>query len=613
MRLHSPIGLFLFAAALAVTVPLSAQDQTEPPRARVAVNPFEEAAFREKMQTARTLIRHQDYLSASDLLETLSSEKPGDEVVYSLLTKCYRQLKLNDKLLSLVERMLSVAPNEFAYRLDHARVLVDLEQNDRASRAFEGAVATVTQEKQLKNILEAMVEAGLEDDALLLIDSLLSTVEDRRPLHYQRGLIMERQKNYAAATAEYFQLLADTTRMASDAERRLLDLLKFEESGSIVEQEILQQTDSVANLRALRLMSNHYLNNNDFEGGFQLAIVQDSLENAQGRPLLRFLKACHDRKQYAEAVRIAQYIIDNYPNSPVLVQAYWTYAEALGVQGHYDSALAVYDTAFALLPRGRDKSETLARIAQIHCDLRQDPSTALRYIDSIKNHFALGLGYLRALRLEPQCYLQKGDMDRAFGLLEEMKQRRLTDEAYEEITYFQGLIHFCQGKLDSARSVFQQLVVKYQRGFYVNDALHLQMLMDRAAQSPEVLGEYSRAAYYELRRMPDSLRMALERVADAPDKSLADLSLHRLAYLSLNSSDTAAAVTYIDQLVEQMPESYYVPYGKKLKADILGKSQVTRGDARALYRELLELHPHYPFASEVRERLRQIEADDKIG
>ena len=110
-----------------------------------------------------------------------------------------------------------------------------------------------------------------------------------------------------------------------------------------------------------------------------------------------------------------------------------------------------------------------------------------------------------------------------------------------------------------------------------------------------------------------SARQAYGELADAADQKLADVALYRLAKLELAQSDTTAAVRALDALTEKFSESFYRPYGLKLKADLIVERPSERDKARLIYRELLEKYPNSPFVSDARNRLRALEQEGRVG
>jgi len=86
-----------------------------------------------------------------------------------------------------------------------------------------------------------------------------------------------------------------------------------------------------------------------------------------------------------------------------------------------------------------------------------------------------------------------------------------------------------------------------------------------------------------------------------------------LAELGLKRGDSAEALETINRLVDEFPGSYYSPYGMKTKADMLSETITGREEAKQIDRTLLKSFQDYPFATEVRERLRRLEESGLVG
>jgi len=151
--------------------------------------------------------------------------------------------------------------------------------------------------------------------------------------------------------------------------------------------------------------------------------------------------------------------------------------------------------------------------------------------------------------------------------------------------------------------------VDYPRGFYVNNALQLILVIDEAGENQEILENFSQALWFLDRQMPDSTRLRFNEIANTPGGALADIALYRLAGLDLEGADTLSALGYIERLITEFPESYYLPFGMKIKADIYVLDENKTEEAKNLYRHLLENYGTYPFISKIRDKLRQLEAD----
>ena len=257
---------------------------------------------------------------------------------------------------------------------------------------FRTALSLARQDREVAEVIRELVTAGLEDQALPMIDSLLDAVSDPAPLRYQRGIIFEKNKRYALAAGEYMAVLwRHDPRLAANAEKRLLDLLRFEESSETVERSLMVPADSIHSVRALKLLSDYYLSENSFSRAFELALRQDQLEGANGEVLSRYMRSCRDRRQPAEAARTGEYILENYGDISTMIRVLFMLAEAQTELGEYRKAIAAYDTIVVRSPQMRDKSEALCQIGIVYLDRLNDPERAAAC-------FRLGRPYLQAGR-----------------------------------------------------------------------------------------------------------------------------------------------------------------------------------------------------------------------
>ena len=591
-----------------------AQDQKQPP---TKLDIFSQSkAFsqeREKTQTVRKLMAREDFESAAALLETLRAEQPDHDLYYNLLRTCYDRLRVDAKLVRLVEQRVKNYPDVFRHRLELAEAHLVAEDTSAAAEDYRSAMPLAKSDQERLDVVQGMIAADLTDESLLLIDSLVPVSQIPMPFLLHRGALLEKKKDYAGAARQYLAIISDTSKLATNAERKILDLLRFEESSPIVEETLMGQIDSINSIRALRVLSSHYRLHGDFTHAFDLALRQDQLDGSNGRALAQYMRSCRDQRQFEEAARTGRYLLANYPESPERMRVRLLLADVQVQLGQYSEAISCYDTVVSATSLARDKSTALYEIGTIYLENLGDPKQAEAYYDSICTHHASGMGYRMALVRRPHCPLRLGELDRAASEFTVLRDYKLTEEAAEEIDYFLALIDFCGGRFDSASVAFQRLMVDYPRGFYVNDALEIQMIIDKTEGDDSLLTSYAQALLYEVRRMSDSAVAALAVVAEAPNRVLADVALYRMTELSLEQADTTASMATIERLEQEIPESYYLPYALKIKADILYLDDHTQAEAREIYLLLLEQFSDYPFGSEVRARLRLLMSQGEIG
>ena len=618
MTLRSAILLILIALP---AVNAGAAEDTRPrktvaPAKATNLTDFNRAI--EQLNFARQLMRDKNYQGASAILEGIYESDPANKVAIAQLITCYDQLKYYAKAEEMVRRQIAEQSGNYYYRVKLAEFLIKQDRLEDGRSAYRDAVGLTKTENtgHFANIIRSMMLHSLADDAFTLIDNLRQVKADPVLFALERGTILEQKKKYGPAAEEFARLLEDTTsndKSANNAEKKLISLLEFGESSEAAEKRLVSVLDETASPRLLSLLSSFYLKAYRFEQAFQYAVRQDSLEGHKGLTLLVFMHSCSERKLYDQTAKMARYIIDRYDKNPMVAETYFLYGEALVNLGQYDRAIGIYDTVVVILPRVQDKADAVYRIGKIHSEYYNDCQTALRYFDSVITSYQAGMGYLSAKLARPYCLARLGETGQAAEAFSLMLKRHISEDMREEVEYNLALLDFFEKNFDSSRVALRRLMVDFPRGFYVNDALQLLTVIDQAEENEKLLYDYSNAVMFEYRRMPDSVDVKLKSIVDATDKALADIALFKLSTLCLERADTSQALTYIDMMVVDYPESYYLPYAIKAKADVLVLNEKTLDEARVLYRGLLEQYPNYPFISEVRKLMRQLDEESKIG
>lgn len=613
--MRSKLLLLLLLSGLFITsAPVAHAEETQKVRVLDVelIKHTPDSEVEQKVRTARKLIKKKNYEGASALLETLYEQDSENRVVVNLLFICYNRLGYLLKAEALSRRLVERAPENYVNRLRLAEILAKQARLEEAELAYREAVSLIPHNDvaRYRTVLQSMIGHGFEAMALTLIDTARARLADSALFALDRGEILERQNDYRQASEEFFAALEDTSsRTASNAEKKLLALLDYPESSAEVEKSLLEQTDVKVNVRAAKILSSFYLKAERFDRAFDFAVIRDSLEGQEGSSVLNFMRSSRERKLYHQLARMAEHVLNSYDNHPIIGETYFLYGNALVQLGRFDDAIAAYDTIFATFPRVQDKAEALYRIGNIYLNHLNDCPRALIFFDSVISHYNAGLGFLNAKLAVPYCYLRQGILNEAGSAFENLLTRRLDEDAKEAVEYNLALILFFEKQFDSSVVAFRKLLVDYPRGFYVNDALQLLLLLEEAKGAPKLLYDFSNALLFEQMRLPDSTATKLLLIVNNSNRALADVALYKLAMLSLSWADSLAAIEFIEQLAEEFPESYYLPYGMKAKADIYLARPDGEKQARSIYRRLLEEYPNYPFISDVRKTMRQLEGE----
>ena len=570
---------------------------------RAAVN----SVINDKITYARRLISDHQYEAAMVYLETLYEQEPDNSVIINLLRQSYDRLQLYPKTELLLQRQLDRFPSNFSLMVSLADIYAKQGRFEEADSAYKNAKDVIDGNNTVKFqiLTQSMLGNSLYDETELNIKAWRTEFADSTILALEMGMIFESQKKYKEAVAEYYPLFNDTTRTGNEAEKKVVSLLKFIDSEKIVENWLLAQPDVYHNPGAVRILSNHYLSSAQMDRALEFTLIADSIEQKNGSEMIQFMTACNKRMMYEYSLKMEKMLGTKVSDPEIINRARFLTCEALVMTGQYRSALTEYDSLFATTQSSRYKADALYQSGLIWQEYLNNPDTALLYFDSVTALPQAGFTSLFAQTAIPLCHLQKGDIQTAKSLYEQLKsQRGMTEDLKEEVDYQLAMINLFDKKIDSSRTMFSKLMIDYPKGFYVNDALEMMKVIDEGSEAQDVLYNYSNYLLFDYQHQEDSAFAKLELIADNQSKVLADFALYKMILRTFDKNDTTGTVGYIDRLNEDFPESYYLPYALKQKADILYSNKSDRDEAVIMYQELLERYPNYPFVSEIRELLR---------
>jgi len=616
-------GLFRFSALTTIAwlifiMPLAAQETPLPsqfPEPSVKARTWVTGED-QRLMAARRLINNRDYESAVSLLEVINDSLPNNPVIETLLLRCYEYLGQYARAEQLARKMLIAAPGGLTFRLKLAELLAKQEKLDEAVAVYSETLTTLKPDDKgtLSLVLSSMLNNGVEVEAFRLIDSLRLIRDDKSLFGLERGRAYEQQKRYQEAAGEYNKVLAyDTTRTAMQAESRLLELLKFVETEPVVVEVLTLENTETDNRRAIRLLAAHFIGSEQYDRGFTLSLKQDTIDDFDGRALMYFMRQCTERQYPLQVIRMGEYILAQARPELASGEMYRLLGEAYTETAQFTKAIASFNRIIAKTPAETLVAEALAQNGYIYLYGLKDCDSALLCFDSVVNHYPQGYGYLSALRGIPLARLGQGDIAAARRDFKALAGRHLNPDLKEEVAYYLAALDFIEHRFATAETAFRKLMVDYPRGLFVNDALELLMVLNEAEEDSSLMVDFATAWLFEIKRESEPAARQWELMAEKEESALADNALFRWTQLELERGDTLQADICLDRLLDDFPDSYYRPWGLHTRGDLLVVTEKGLPLAQEIYRQLLETYPNYPFASEIREKLRNLEPAKPVG
>lgn len=565
--------------------------------------PYASPAFRQAQQ----LLLVGQFERAAALLEGELEKNPTETTLMSLLSECYENLGDYGKLLILLNRQAALQPRSFGLSMDLGQAYLWNGQTDSARYwFFEAARLAKNETRVLTRATEAYQKLGHYPLEREFVDSLRVWHADSTLLAEPMGNALAAQGDYAAATREYLTYMESDSTTAEVGENKIVALLQYPESADKVMTVVGEALNrQLSNPRLANVYAQVLMEQGRFGEAYDLYRRRDSLLGTTGSDLLYFMQECRRRGRNDYVVTAGNCFQQRYPSSGLAIPARFVLIDGLIGLGKYAEASRLLDS---LIPSTRtsDRAEALIRFGILQRDHLDRP-------DSAESLFRQAIRLIPGSRFDVDARLELADLfvgqrrfDSAVAAYDTLLTRDLPDDKAEQATYLRAQTLLFKGECEPSVEAFQNLIRRFPRGMYVNDAIQFVMILGEALEeAPKQMDLLSQAEYFRYVGRADSLEYYLTKICRIDIPGLAPVAYLRLGTLCRGQQRLPEAVAAADSLVGRYPDSYFAPFGLKLKADILWLNPQTKEEAAALYRGLLERYGTYPFSAEIRDILRR--------
>jgi tetratricopeptide (TPR) repeat protein len=563
---------------------------------------------RPEIERVHILMNAGNFQGAAAYLEVLSESDADNPVIKDLLAACYKKTGEYLKLLNLLKARLKVEGRRYDLVRDYGHAHLLNGDIDSALIYFFEAIPMVgNRSAQIEFFADALSKLGYHEQEIELIDSVRKIFDDPGLLAVKRGDAMAARKEFAAAAGEYLHRIERDTLENPEAVNKLLALLEFPQS---VDTVMAVLTGRIRGHSSNRVLMDTYgrvlLEQDRYDDAFNFYRERDSIENGTGGGIVQFMRECGLRDRYDHVIKAGQYLIEQYPESSLRMVTRLIMAEAYTELGQYQQALDNYNTVIEKFRRPADKADAQIRIGWLYKDHLNNLAKAKENFDQVLRTVPRSRYGIFARFGLADVYVRERNFDSAIIIYDSLLNSDVAAESAEEAEYFLGRSYLYKGLYEEADRHFRRLINTYPKGFFVNDAIQLALILGETLdQARDHIDLFSSSEYFLHVGQSDSLEYYLTKICRVGIPSLAPISFLRLAQLCRDQNRLDEALAAIDSLIAAYPNSYYFPFGFKVKADILWETGSTRDQARAIYKDLLGKYGSYPFAAEIRDILRR--------
>lgn len=564
-----------------------------------------------------------DYQKAKDYFEKAIKSDGSVDQHYDRYLVTLDQLRLYKESDKFLKKLIKSNPDHYLYRVDYALLKKKMDSPE------EG-------DKDIREMINQVKGSPYLVDDLATVLKKRQLVSDNINLYVTARVALKEKQRYCKELAVLYKFQREKAKMIDE----LLILLSVDESAleevqNIMQMELAQTEDKDLLIKKLyeKIQSTNlgvynellvwlYIQKRDFNNAFIQERAIDKRENLRGRRLLELGEISVKNQDYEAAIRIFQYITDQYPNDYTFVKAKrsliaskellakMTYpVDTVRIQSLIDD----YTNLLKRTNQVSDRVEIQRSIGLLHAFYLHDITTALNILReaietprvnrNILAQCKLDLGDIYILNGEPwestllYYQVEKDFKDAPLGHLAKLKNAKLS--------YFTGDFELAKSHLDVLKLATTREIA--------NDALDLGLLIkDNMAldTSGYALMQYAEAELFVYKKDYASALARLDSMEKVYGKHpLADEILFLKANVNKNVGRYDEAIRDLKRLVDEFSYDILTDDALFILAEMYDMNMKQPEEAMELYKRLLIEFPGSIYSAEARKRFRSLRGD----
>jgi TolA-binding protein len=561
-----------------------------------------------------------NFKSALNYLDMLKARYGDDARILNLYKNIYLEAKMYTDLESVIRKQIAKSPDNPIYlaELGNARFLQDdsggadslwalaLEKGETNQSVY----IYVANYKLRYGDYEGAAETYLSGRKRFNIPELFSP---------ELANIYESQRNYPAAVKEYLIRLVKTPERFLSSSPKILGMVEDTEDvdaiiGAVKEMIGRHKTSDVLH----EVLGDIYIKTGKMRLALETYKDLGKDKKDDGESLYKFAERCVDFKAYDTAIEaIDQYLATSSKlrrNDMALLLK----GGALKQAGRDDPALAVLQGIFQTARDTRIRGEAGYLTGIIHAENNLCEQALTVWEKSLG---FLGHSDIREMMIfeMAQCHLQLGSYPTAESLLTIIAGGNNNSEIIQKSQFLLGDLDLFKGDYQGAHDAYINIIKTYPRGDFANDAIaRVSVLSTIGIDSSGIMADNSLLDLYAdaaeaqmLGNLDEAASLLLsEKMANSP---IGEQALFYAGAIYSDAELRDKAINALKTYIQKYPEGFFLDrvYLKLGDQYIINPETYELG--KEAYNMILEAFQEGPVTELARERLRQLESQDKIG
>ncbi len=565
-------------------------------------------------KSAQTYIKLNRPQHAILLLEDLLKRHPNQLSYYEWLLKAYLQLSRFELADSLIDEMQHRVPENPRFKIDKAEVLFQSNEKGKALQIWEETLENNSNNLNVFNqVANKMIQNRLIDEAIEVYKKAVIQFPKIHNFYYNIANLYKSRLMYNEATEYYLKFLSKQPNQRSSVFNQILSFnIEADQRKEFFRILETKNKELGQNIEIKLLLAQLYQRYKEYDRALNIYLQLED-NKSKGSLLLQFAKSSERDSSYQIALKAYQEIIEKYPKSSYSIQAYkgavstlFNLAKQTSLQHFASRGISLVDSLQSLYPNHSELHNLLYSKGEFYIDFYFDIDKAIEIFTTILHIKNLNIQIRNQTYLKlGECYLLKGQLELALKTFQTVKHPKYLGEANLLI----GKTYFYMNEWDKSKEILESIIKSEGVSSTItNDAIELQMKLNVANNSSEILTQLAEADFLVVqRKKSEAIKKFINLSESTSITALLKSDIYlELIQLSIDLEEYTQALKYCSIAINDSALVQYIDNHLFLMAGILENPLNRYQEAFSTYQKLLQIYPNSYFAEPARDRMKLI-------
>jgi len=588
---------------------------------------FAQTSLNNKYRLAKTYEQNGELQKAKSLYKELVAAQPFNIQYANSLNNIYMKLKEYDNSIKFLTDRIAKNPKDVSLYGMLGSTYYLMGNGDKAAETWDKGIKVNNNSLINYTIISNFaIENRAFEYAIKYLKEGKEKADNPTQFSYQLAQIYSVTMDFGNATDEYCQVLLKQPKQLDYVKRRIQTYLS---APGAVEESIIAVKKYSGNNTIQELLAFLYMQNNQYDDAYKLIVDLDTKLKRQGVLIYNFANDVFYSNEFEVSKKAFEFIIKNYPNSPLFTNSQIGYARTLEAEldkklvsaqewkpikavdttgaYNYYPVLQTYENILHKVKSTEAVNEILFRIGTIKLNRFDDIDGAANDFAKIIKNSTLSKFYGSANLKLADISIRKGNLDEAKNhLINSFSSVKTPRKIKSEAKYKLALIQFWNSQFDRSLKTIADLTKDLSNN-NANDAIELSLIINMGKRDSLSLIKFAEA---DLLTWQKKFTEAAEIFSNLSEKEnffiLNNISQFKYAEILITQNNYPVAIEILKQLSEKEKLNIFTDKSLFLLAQVYEHGIGDKNSALVIYENILEHYPDSLYLDKARENIKRL-------